>query len=87
MSAVDGNLPLIKNVHFHLVGPCSHFFLHIYESTYQPFPTQSHLLTPLGKKPFENNVGKGEIVCNKQFFLFPQCFLPIWITFCHFYQI
>ena len=24
---------------------------------------------------FENIVGKGEIACNKQFLLFPQCFL------------
>ena len=24
----------------------------------------------------ENNVGKGEIACNKQFLLFSQCFLP-----------
>ena len=25
---------------------------------------------------FENTVGKGGIICNKQFLLFPQCFLP-----------
>ena len=36
---------------------------------------------------FENNVGKGEIACNKQFLLFPQCFLPIWNTFYHFHKI
>ena len=30
---------------------------------------------------------KGEIVRNKQFLLLPQCFLPCWRTFCHFYQI
>ena len=24
-------------------------------------------------KPVENTVGKGEIACNKQFLLFPQC--------------
>ena len=23
---------------------------------------------------------------NKQFLLFPQCFLPVWKTFCHFHQ-
>ena len=28
-------------------------------------------------KSFENDVGKGEIACNKKFLLFPQCFLPI----------
>ena len=39
------------------------------------------------KKPFENTVGKGEIARNKQFLLFPQCFLPILITFCHFHQV
>ena len=32
----------------------------------------------------ENTVGKGEIACNEQFLLFPQCFLPFWRTFCHF---
>ena len=50
----------------------------------------SHTMTPfeaLGNKPFENTVGKGEIACNEQFLLFPQCFLPVWITFCHFGQI
>ena len=41
----------------------------------------------LGNKPFENPVGKGEIARIKQFLLFPQCFLPVWIAFCHFRQI
>ena len=52
--------------------------------------THSHTmtpLTPLGNKPFENTVGKGEIARNEQFLLFPQCFLPVWITFCYFRQI
>ena len=35
----------------------------------------------------ENTVGKGEIARNKQFLLFPQCFLTVWINFWHFYQI
>ena len=51
-----------------------------------PFP-QWHLLTPLGNKPFENTVGKGEIARHKQFLLFPQCFLPICRTFCHCHHI
>ena len=38
-------------------------------------------------KPFENTVGKGEIAHDEQFLLYPQCFLSIWITFCHFRQI
>ena len=29
---------------------------------------------------FENIMGKGEIACNEQFLLFPQCFLPNQIT-------
>ena len=40
-----------------------------------------------GNEPFENTVGKGEIARNEQFLLFPLCFLPVWITFCHFCQI
>ena len=40
-----------------------------------------------GKQASENNVGKGEIARNEQLLLFPQCFLPVWIAFCHFCQI
>ena len=35
----------------------------------------------------ENTVGKGKIARYQQFLLFPQCFLPVWRTLCHFYQI
>ena len=38
------------------------------------FTTQSRLLTTLGKKPFENIVGKGENAGNQHFLLLPQCF-------------
>ena len=54
------------------------------------FLTHSHTMTPfdaLGDKPFENTVGKGEIAHNEQFLLFPQYFLPVWITFCRFRHI
>ena len=40
------------------------------------FTTQSRLLTTLGKKSFENIVGKGENDGNQHFLLFPQSFLP-----------
>ena len=46
----------------------------------------SPVFTCLQYKSFENAVGKGEIARNKQFLLFPQCFLPVWITLCHFHQ-
>ena len=36
---------------------------------------------------FENTAEKGKIAYNRQFLLFPQCFLPIWRKFCHFHQI
>ena len=36
---------------------------------------------------FWKHCGKRRIARNKQFLLFPQCFLPIWRTFCHFHQI
>ena len=38
-------------------------------------------------KSFENTVGKGEIARNKQFLLFPQCFLQVLRTYCDFHQI
>ena len=31
----------------------------------------------LGKRPFENIMGKGENAGNQHFLLFPHCFLPI----------
>ena len=40
--------------------------------------THSHTMTPfacLGKKPFQNTVGKGENAGNQHFLLLPQCFL------------
>ena len=53
----------------------------------QPFPKQALVFTCLQYKSFENTVGKGEIAHNEQFLLFPQCFLPVWRSFCHFHQI
>ena len=41
----------------------------------------------LQHKSFENTVKTGEIAHYQQFLLFRQCFLPIWITFCHFHYI
>ena len=52
---------------------------------YLPFPKQALVFTCLQYKSFENTVGKGEITHNEQFLLFPQCFLPVWITICHFH--
>ena len=46
-----------------------------------PFPKQALVFTCLQYKSFENTVGIGEIARYEQFLLFPQCFLPIWITF------
>ena len=45
------------------------------------------VFTSLQFKSFENPVGKGEIAHNKQFLLFPHCFLPVRGTFSHFHQI
>ena len=56
-------------------------------SYYAYFPKQALVLTCLQYKSFENTAGKGEIARNEQFLLFPQCFLPVWRTFCHFQQI
>ena len=43
--------------------------------------------TCLKYKSLENTVRKGKIARNKQFLLFSQCFLPVWRTLCHFYQV
>ena len=40
-----------------------------------------------GKQAYENTVGKREIAHNEPFLLFPQCFLPVWITVFHFREI
>ena len=34
---------------------------------------------------FENTMGKGEIARNEEFLLFPECFLPVSKTLCHFH--
>ena len=52
-----------------------------------PFPKQALVFTCLQYKATENTGGKWEIARNKQFLLFPQCFLPVWRSFCHFHQI
>ena len=36
---------------------------------------------------FLKTLGKIEIAHTEKFLLFPECFLPIWETFCHFHQI
>ena len=51
------------------------------------FPKQALVFTCLQYKSFENFVGIGEIARNKQFLLFPHCFLPFWRTSYHFHQI
>ena len=40
------------------------------------FSKQALVFTCLQHKSFENTAGKGEIACNEQFLLYPQCFLP-----------
>ena len=62
------------------------FFTLVY-TVYEPFPKQALVFTCLQYKSSENTVVKGEITRNDQFLLFPQGFLPIWKTFCHFHHI
>ena len=47
----------------------------------KPFPKRTLVFTFLQYKSFENTVGKVEIAHNKQFLLFPQYFLPVWMNF------
>ena len=56
-------------------------------ATFNPFPNKPGLVfTCLQDKSFQNTLEKGEIARNKQFLLFPQCFLATWRTFHHFHQ-
>ena len=70
-----------------LVQSLKHKICFLVYHTLNPFPNKPRFSwvcsTSLWKTPWE----KEEIACNKQFLLFPQCFLPIWGTFCHFHQI
>ena len=42
---------------------------------FSPIATQSHVLTTLKWKMYENIVAKREIAYDEQFLLFPKCFL------------
>ena len=46
-------------------------------SLVNPFANKPWFLRVCTLSLFENSVGKGEIVGNQQFILFPQCFPPI----------
>ena len=48
------------------------------------FPNNPWFLRVCCTSLFENTVGKGEIAPDKQFLLFPQCFILFWRTFRHF---
>ena len=79
--------------HFHQVWNCRLQALSVWKSL--KFVVWERVKSFLNKpwflrvcsKSFENTVGKGQIAGNEQFLLFPQCFLPIWQTFCHFHQV
>ena len=68
------------------VNPDGIFKSAVAGSGFNPFDKQALVFTCLQNKSFENTVGKGEIALYEQFLLFPQCFLPVWRTFCHFHQ-
>ena len=51
------------------------------------FQNKPWFLRVCSTRPLKTLWGKGEIARNEQFLLFPQCFLSVWRTFCHFYQI
>ena len=79
---------ILDNYHKTLYGMLVEFEFNLYPATPNyPIPKQALVFTCLQYKSFENTVGKGEIARNEQFLLFPQCFLPIWRTFCHFHEI
>ena len=65
-------------------------------NSYKVSETVQNCISPFPNNPWFLRVcftsllktlGKGEIAHNEQFFLFPQCFMTFWRTFCHFHQI
>ena len=52
-----------------------------------PFPSKTWLLRVCCTSLLKTLWGKGEIARCEQFLIFPQCFLLICRTFCHFRQI
>ena len=60
---------------------------HFISSNCESFPKQEMIFKGLQYKSFENIGEKGEIAYNEQFFLLPQCFLPVLRIFCNFHQI
>ena len=67
-----------------LVEPGSN---HAVTSCSESSPKQAQVIMYLKYKSLENTAEKGKIAHNEPFLLFPQCFLPIRRTFCHFHQI
>ena len=51
-----------------------------------PFPNKS-LFLHVCSTSLLKTLGKEEIAHKEQFRLFPQCFLPVWRTFCQLHQI
>ena len=57
------------------------FFFELFDEIYLTnnililYSVDTHFDASRQQTAFENIVGKEEIACNKQFFLFPQCFL------------
>ena len=49
---------------------------------FNPFPYNNTFWHPW-EWSLLKTLGKGEIACNELFLFFPQCFLSVWITFCH----
>ena len=54
------------------------------QNDFNPFPYKPWFLHVCSARLLKT-LGKGEIGRNKQFLLFPQFFLPVWITFFHFH--
>ena len=75
---------------FALIGRiCSLYIMNYFYKLSIPytFPHNNTFWCPWETVFLRNTVGKVKIARNEQFLLFPQCFLPVWIFFCHFRQI
>ena len=56
--------------------------------SFNPFQNKPWFFTCLRYKPFENTAAEKEkLLITSNFSFSPQCYLPVWRTFCHFHHI
>ena len=83
-AGISMNTYMFSDAYIFYSKPHRHVFFSV--MMFNPFPHNDTFRRPWVTSLWKT-LGKGEIAHNEQFLLFPQCFLPVRITCCHFLQI